>query len=125
MGVLGEIVLILIQLIGAAYAAVGIIIVLSPVQYIDFWKQGKRIHLAGILALLFGVVLLSSALRCRWPWFVIVLGVLGLIEGVTIFSMGSERIKSVLSWWDESALLAIRLIGLVTLALGILLFYSA
>lgn len=119
---------ILIKLIGIIIALVGIIFLFCPKalrQLIAFFKQGKRLYWVGTLRLLFGVILLLGATQCRVVWVVIAMGVLFLVAGVLIFALGLEKLRSVIDWWDKKSLVVLRLLGVVALALGVLLIYSA
>lgn len=119
--------LILVKLIGIVIIGIGIILLLNPKainQIIACCQKGKRLYIAGILRILIGVIFLLTASQCRLPGIVLVLGILILITGILIFILGLERVKSILNWWNKGMPLVIRLIGLVTLAIGALLIYS-
>ncbi|KPK38797.1 MAG: hypothetical protein AMJ78_09485 [Omnitrophica WOR_2 bacterium SM23_29] len=119
--------LILARFVGIIMVGMGITFLLSPnalKQVINFWGQGKRVYIAGILRLLIGVLLLLIASQCRFVGTVVTLGILIFIGGITIFVLGLERIKSILNWWNKRSLLVLRLMALIALAIGALLLYS-
>lgn len=120
--------LILVRIIGIIIAVMGIIFLLNPKkmkQVISFWGQGKRFYTAGVLRVVFGIIFLLSASQSRVVGIIITLGILFLIGGITIFAMGLDRVKSVLSWWDKRPLIVLRLGALIALAVGALVLYSA
>lgn len=119
--------LILAKLIGIYIIIMGIILLVSPKtikRFVAFFGQGKRIYLAGILRLAFGVILLLAASRCRLVGIVVTLGILTIIGGILVFVLGIERVRALLKWWDKRSPQVIRLFGLVVIAVGALLIYS-
>ena len=120
--------LVLVKGIGIVIAGMGILIFLNPKmmkQLIVFWRQGKRIYIAGILRLLFGVILLLAASQCRLVGVIVTMGIFMLIGGTLIFTLGLEKIKSILDWWDKRQPLAMRFMGLIAFGIGVLIIYSA
>lgn len=125
---LGGNMLVLVKFIGIFIVSMGITILLSPStmkKIIIFWKQGKRLYAAGILRLLIGIILLLAASQCRLVGVVVWLGILTLIGGIIIFALGLQKIKSFLDWWSKKPPLLLRLWGVIALAIGALLIYSA
>lgn len=118
----------LIKLIGIIIALAGIIFVFSPTttkQVFAFMGRGRRLYWAGILRLLFGVILLLGASQCRLVGVVIAIGILFLVAGVMIFALGLKKVRSMIEWWNKRSLIVIRGLALGALALGALLIYSA
>ncbi|MFA5410400.1 MAG: hypothetical protein WC321_00870 [Candidatus Omnitrophota bacterium] len=119
--------LILVRLVGVYLMAAGIIILLWPKAYnriLNFFRQGRRIYIAGILRILFGVLLLSSAAESRLKIFLMVLGVLAIIGGSLIFILKPAKLQAAINWFDKKSPVFIRLWGGVALALGAILVYS-
>lgn len=119
--------LVLVKLIAMLIIGIGVIFLLNPKtlkQYADFWVQGKRIYMGGILNLLFGVLFLSVASQCRLVGVIITMGVISLVKGTMIFICGPEKMKAVLDWWAKKRLAAARLMALVAIGIGALLLYS-
>jgi len=119
--------LILVKLIGIIIVAMGIVFILSPEamkRVINYWRQGRRLYLVGILRLLIGVILLLNASQCRLVGVVVTLGILILLGGIIIFALGLEKVKSILDWLDKKPLSVLRLMALIALAIGALLLYS-
>lgn len=119
--------LILVKFIAIVIVGMGILFLLSPKitkPFIGFWKQGKRLYIAGILRISFGIIFLLAASECRLVGIIVALGILFLIGGILIFMLGLERLKSILNWLDRRSFLALRFIGLAVIAIGALVLYS-
>ena len=119
---------ILVKLFAIAMVVLGVVFLLSPKalkQYLNFWAKRKNFYLAGILSILFSVVFLLAASQCRLPWVVAVLGIWALIKGIVILVRGPEGLKSMVDWWMKRPIGVLRLTGLLALAIGVLLSYSA
>ncbi len=120
--------LIAVRLIGVLIVGMGVAFLLKPKlyrQYVAFWQPGKRLYLGAILAILIGVIFLLAATQCRVVGFIIGLGILCLVKGVMLFTLGRAKIESILKWYQGRSLLVLRLIGLIAIAFGALLLYSA
>ncbi|MCK4307559.1 hypothetical protein KAW50_04960, partial [candidate division WOR-3 bacterium] len=94
------------------------------VRFITFWEKGRRLYIAGILRIVFAIILLFSASQCRAVGVVLAFGILFLIGGIIIFTLGLKKLKSILKRWSQKSPLVFRLLGIVTLGIGILLLYS-
>ncbi len=119
--------LILVRLIGIVIVGMGVTFLLSPKlyrRYMAFWEQGRRLYSGGILSILIGVVLLLAASGCKLVGVILTLGILCLVKGIML-TLGQEKMKSMLKWWQGRSLLALRLIALIAIAFGALLLYSA
>jgi uncharacterized protein YjeT (DUF2065 family) len=116
---------ILAKLIGAAVTVFGLAIFASP-QFTQkvfvFFKQGKRIYLAGVIRISVGVVLLLAASRSSVPLAAIALGALFLLSGVIVFAADPEKLKSFMEHYSAMPGLVIRLLGLVAACFGVLVF---
>ncbi|MBA7630634.1 hypothetical protein ES703_38158 [subsurface metagenome] len=120
--------IILIRVLGVVIVGMGVAFLLRPKlyrQYVAFWQPGKRLYLGAILSLLIGVILLLAATQCRLIGFVLALGILCLVKGVMLFTLGREKMKSMLKWYQGRSLLVLRLVALIAIAFGALLIYSA
>ncbi len=120
--------LIFVKIFGIFVIGIGIVYLLNPKifkPFVNFWIQGNRLYIAGVLRLLIGaIILLSASSQCRWAGVVIGVGILILAGGIIIFILGLAKMKSIISWLNNRPLLILRLIGLITLAVGALLIYS-
>ena len=120
--------LIVVRLIGILIVGMGVAFLLKPKlykQYVAFWQPGKRLYMGAILAILIGVVLLLTISGCRLVGVILALGILSLVKGIMLFTLGREKIESILKWYQARSLLVLRLIALIAIAFGALLLYSA
>ena len=120
--------LIAVRVVGILIVGMGVAFLLKPKlykQYVAFWQPGKRLYLGAILAILFGVVFLLATTQCRLVGFILAMGILSLAKGIILFTLGQEKIKSTLKWWQGRSLLVLRLMALIAIAFGALLIYSA
>lgn len=119
--------LILVKVIGIYLVAMGIIILLRPKAYsiiFNFFRQGKRIYMAGILRILFGALFLSVADESRFQTFLLIMGVLAIIGGITIFVLKPAKLKTLMDWFEKKSPTFIRTWGVVAIIIGALFIYS-
>lgn len=119
---------ILVRLLGIVVMVVGCIIMLNPEVFniiMNFWKQGKKIYLAGALRLIFGVVFLFTARECKFPVVIYVMGALMVIGGALLFILGQQKINALFGWWEKKSPVVLRIMGFAALAIGSLILYSA
>ena len=119
--------LILAKLIGIIIAVLGIVYLVSPKimkQVIGYFDQDKKIYVGGVVRLLFAIILLLAASQCRLTGIVVVLGILFLVGGVLVFSLGMDKEKAALNWLKERPDMILRLFALIPVAVGVLLIYS-
>ncbi|MGB2630295.1 MAG: hypothetical protein WBD24_06790 [Candidatus Omnitrophota bacterium] len=117
-----------VKLFGIVIVVVGIIFLMNPKtlkQYMSFWKQEKRLRIGGIVAILFGAIFLIAASQCRLAWLITILGIWAIIKGVLLLTLSQKKIYAFLDWWVERPISGIRFLGLIALAFGALVFYSA
>ena len=120
--------LMFVKLFGIVVVAVGIIFLMDPKafkQYLSFWKQEKRLRIGGIVAILFGIIFLIAASRCRLAWLITILGIWAIIKGVLLLTLIPKKIYACIDWWIEKPISGMRFLGLIALAFGALIFYSA
>ena len=119
--------LFVIGFIGIFIATIGLSFILNPSMFKQvtvFLGKGKRLYLVGVLRLLIGIILLTTALECEKPAIMVVFGILFIIGGVFIFALGLEKVKSILSCWGKKPALTMRLMGLLAFLIGVLLVYA-
>ena len=123
-----EVMAMLIRLLGAVIVVMGFIFGIKPEvfqKYVKFWNSRKRIVIGGIISFLFGVVFLLSASRCRVPAVITILGIWAIIKGIILFVLKERRLSTYLEWWSKKPLSVMRLIGIISLAFGILVIWCA
>ena len=120
--------LMLIKAIGVFIVLAGIILFIVPnlaKKVMVFFKQGRRVYLAGFIRVLFGIIFLMGASECRLVGVIIVLGILLLVAGLSLFVIKLDKLKSIISFWENKSLPVIRLAMLIPIAIGALILYSA
>jgi uncharacterized protein YjeT (DUF2065 family) len=121
-------IVIVIKSLGMLFALLGIAYLLRPdiiKKLMGFFKKGKRIYLAGLLRFALAIVFFVGARECRYFWVIFACGVIFLMGGLLIFSLGPEKIRRILNWYQEQSTLIFRVIALIILAFGIIIILSA
>ncbi|UCE98672.1 MAG: hypothetical protein JSV82_05635 [Planctomycetota bacterium] len=117
-----------VKIVGVVFVVIGIIYLIKPgviKSLMEFFKQGKRLYFAGLIRFALAIVFLLAARECDITWVIVVFGILFIISGLLIFILGLERLRSMIDWWQKQSLLLLRVIALITLALGAIILYSA
>jgi len=119
---------IVIKSLGIVIILIGILYLLKPgvmKWLIGFFKQGKRIYLAGLIRFALAVVFLVGARECRRSWVIFAFGILFLIGGLLIFILGPVKIRGILDWWQKQSVLLLRVMAVIALAIGAVIIFSA
>lgn len=119
---------IVVKFLGVVFILIGIVYLIKPVvlkRMMGFFRQGKRLYLAGLLRFVLAVVFLLGARECNISWVIATFGVLFIISGLLIFTLGLERLKSIIDWYQDQPLLILRIIALLVLAVGAIVVYAA
>jgi len=90
-----------------------------------FWKEGRKFYVAVFLNFLIGVLLLVAAAQCAVPWFVIVLGVISIIKGIALFTLGPEKIFPLIDKLLAGSPMTLRLFAISAIVIGVLLIVYA
>ena len=120
--------IILIQIIGVLICLMGWAFAISPVMLrglLNFFMQGKNIYIAGVVRLILAVIFFVAASQCSVPLVLYVLAVLCFLGGILIFTLGVDRIKKILEFYQDKSDKFLRVISLLPLIIGILILYSA
>ena len=119
---------ILVRLLGVAIVVMGVIFLVNLKaikQYMLYWKEEKRLKVGGMVAIVFGVIFLMAASQCRLTGLITVFGIWSIIKGVLLLTLSQKKIYAYLDWWSSRPVSAMRFLGLIALAFGALLIYSA
>lgn len=119
---------IVIQIIGIVIVFLAVLFLIKPdimKRLLEFFKQGKRIYLAGLVRLVLAVVFLLAARECDITWVIVIFGILFLISGLSIFMIGAERLRPMLTWFQNQSALFRRVMAAIVLAVGAVIIYSA
>lgn len=124
----GEVVAMLIRLLGAVIVVMGFIFGTKPEvfqRYVKFWKSRKKIVAGGIISFLFGILFLLAASNCRVPVVITIFGIWAIIKGIILLVINEKKLNAYLEWWLKKPLSIIRILGIVSLAFGILIIRCA
>ena len=119
---------IVVKIVGIVFVFIGIVYLLKPgvlKSFMEFFKKGKRIYFVGLIRFVLAVIFLLAANQCERTWVIIVFGILFMISGLLVFTLGAKRLKSMLDWWQRQSFLLLRLMALITLAVGAAIVFSA
>jgi len=117
-----------VKIIGIVFVFIAVIYLLKPdilKHLMEFFKKGRRLYFAGLLRFVLAVVFLLGANDCRIPWVIITLGILFIISGLLVFTLGLERLKAMLEWYQKQPSILLRVIALIALGVGAVIIYSA
>ncbi len=119
---------IVIKIVGIVIVFLAALFLIKPdimKRVFEFFKHGKRIYLAGLVRLVLAVVFLLAARECDITWVIAVFGILFLISGLSIFMIGAEKLKPMISWFQNKSTLLLRVMAVIVLAIGAIIIYSA
>jgi len=114
-------VLLAIKAIGVFIAAIGVVCFLSQNAFqriIQFWEKGHRAYLAGVLRLVFGTVFIIGANQTRSPALILSLGILFLIGGAVLFTIGVEKSRTIMQNWADKPAFVIQVLALIPILIG-------
>jgi uncharacterized protein YjeT (DUF2065 family) len=120
--------IIFVKLFGIVIVVMGIIFLANPKtlkQYLLFWKNEKNLKKGGILSIAVGIIFLIAASDCRLAGLVTVLGIWSIIKGVLLLTFKQKKLLAYIDWWLEKSISKVRIMGIVALAIGALILYSA
>ena len=118
----------IITTIGIVIGAWGAVCLIKPdvlKRMMEFFKQDKRLYLAGLIRFGLAIVFLLGARECDITWVITTFGIVFLISGLLIFTLGLEKVKSIVDWWQKQSVLLLRVLAIIVLAIGAIIIYSA
>ena len=119
---------IVVKIVGIVIVFLAALLLIKPdimKQMLAFFKQGKRIYIAGLVRSVLAVIFLLAARECHIPWVIIILGILFLISGLSIFVIGPVKLKPMLDWFQNKSAIFLRAMAVIILAIGAVIIYSA
>jgi len=118
-----------VKIIGILIISVAIIVMISPASIRKFlnWamEDGKVIYFGGVVRLVIGIFLLLAASQCKIPIVIVILGILILATGISVFLMGLERCRKFLDYMLKRNDMALRFILLIPIVVAVLMLISA
>jgi len=117
-----------IKVIGIVFVLIAILYFLKPEimkGLMHFFKSGNRMYFAGLIRFVLAIVFLLAARDCRSFRVIFAFGILFLISGLLIFVLGPKRLRVMLEWWEKQSTVFLRVLALVTLAVGVVVIVFA
>ncbi len=118
----------LIKLIGILIFFAGAVYLTKPSlmkKVLRFWMKEGRIQLGGLLNILVGITFILNAAKCQIPGIIILVGILSLIKGIFIFTLGTKKILFLAETMLKKPLKTLRGFALIALGVGVLVIYAA
>src|SRR5262249_12109808 len=118
---------VLALVVGVLLIIQGLLGLLTPdtfVAFVRLFQPPSMVHIAGVLRIAIGIVLLCAATRSRLPMFLRIFGVLIVIGGVLTPFVGVRFAHTILALWSSRGPALVRLFALVSLVLGLLTSYA-
>lgn len=107
-----------------SYCLVTLIVPNSLRRFIGFLCIGSRLYLAGLLRLVFGVLLLILSSQARFWGYVVTLGLVSAASGASVFFFALRRTKKLLRRLQHQSNLTLRLFAIIALTIWAVLVYS-
>jgi len=117
-----------IWVLGVLMVVEGALFVIKPVIYsklAGFFTKGKLPFVGAAIKTAIGVFLLIAARGCQKPLVIIILGLISCGAGFTMMGMESGKLKKMFQWWVERPVWAVRIMGLLAMAVAGLMLYAA
>lgn len=117
-----------LRVIGIGIIVIGTAFTLLPQlmpKVMEFVKVGKRAYGVGVIRIIVGGLLIWCSQVATTPWVPLALGILLVISGIVIFSIGLERCHRVMGWIEARPELLRRTVTLVVAMLGAAVILAA
>lgn len=112
------------KLVGILIIGLGGFFLFSPDsmrKLMAFWKEGNRAYWGGVIRIVFGVILLLAATQSEHPLIAAELGIVFLVSGVLVYMIGLEKLRVMISWWQDASSTVLRLMAVVSIIFGMLI----
>ena len=116
-----------ISVIGALIVLEGVVFLIKPQllkPLLKFFAKGKNIYIPAVLRVIFGVVFIYFAQNLRVWWMILIIGILLCAAGVAMFMVKIDKLKAMLGWWEQRSLITLRLMAVVAMIVGGIIFYA-
>ena len=119
--------LLLAKLISILIICIGVALSANPSlskSFIAFARVGKRYFIGVAVRISFGIIILLAAPKSSCPWGTVIFGALFVISGIVLAVLGEERLHKILDWLDNKPEKFIRIIAILPIILGLVLFIT-
>jgi uncharacterized protein YjeT (DUF2065 family) len=117
-----------IKALGVIIVGMAVVYILKPdilKRVLKFFSQGRRIYFIAAIRFLLAIIFLLGARECDFPRVIFAFAVLFILSGSLILLLGPEKIRSMLTWYQDRPVGILRVLGLVALIFGAAIIYSA
>ena len=119
---------VIVGLFGAAIVGLGVFGFVRPKGLVGWarstWESRSGLHLAIVIRVVLGLLLLATASESRFPQTFRVLGWISLIAAVISPLIGIARLRRFVKWWADKPSAFIRTWSLTALGFGAFLVYA-
>ena len=119
---------VLIKSVGVVFVLLGILYIIKPnimKKMLGFFSDGLRLYVAGGVRIVMAVIFISGARECRNYPVIFTLGILFLLGGLAIFTLGPKKLKPMILWLHDRKKLTMRILSVMIILVGGLVIYCA
>ncbi len=117
-------IVVIVGTLAISYCLVTLIVPNFLRRFIGYLCIGSRLYLAGLLRLVFGVLLLTLSSQARFWGYVVTLGLVSAASGASVFFFALRRTKKLLRRMQHQSNLTLRLFAIIALTIWAVLVYS-
>lgn len=118
----------LVWIIGAIIAIWGITVLFKPdwMKHLmaTFEKRKFLIYFTAGIKIIIGVVFLILATKCKWPWVIIILGIMTAGGSIIFCMLPYDKIKAFMTWWENRPIWLYRVWAVLATLLGGFIMYA-
>jgi hypothetical protein len=117
----------LVKLLSILMIVYGCLLILRPrilKKIVSYFSEGKRIYIAAGIKVIIGVILMIASSYCRIAWFVLFLGALAVLSSIAFFFLKKKIVDMFVEKLRNLRKRKVVVIGMASLALGVLLILS-
>ena len=118
----------LVALVGWLIVVIGVFGAARPhlmIGWVLSWPADIRFYATVATRVLLGLLLIFAAPKCRWPRFMVTIGVITLLAAVIYFVIGPARLESIIQQMSAQPSATIQFLYLIAIVFGGLLIYSS
>ncbi len=119
---------IVIKSLGIVLALIAVVYMLRPdiaKRFMALFQKGNRIYFDGIINCALAGVFFIGARGCKYPWVILICGIVFMAEGLLIFGLGPEKTRPILDWSQGQSEELFQFLGLFLGIIGIVIIFSA
>ena len=90
-----------------------------------FFAKGKRLYVTALVRFALATLFFAGSKECDVSWVIVLFGVLFLVSGMLILILGLGRVRLMLAWYETQSVALLRVIALISLAVGMIIVCAA